>query len=76
MIATLRNGMKYPLIFAMLLLAGACGKSSENTYQPTYSQQSPSQLTEYIIGIHPLHNPQRLVELYGPIVEYINFKIP
>ena len=25
-----------------------------------------------IFGVHPLHNPQRLYETYGPVVEFIN----
>jgi len=73
---TLRSSMKYLLIFLVSLLAAACGKSSNNDYHPTIGQQSTAQLTEYIIGIHPLHNPQRMMDLYGPIVEYINYKIP
>lgn len=28
--------------------------------------------TEYIIAIHPLHNPKRLFEVYQPLVELIN----
>lgn len=31
---------------------------------------------EYIVGIHPLHNPKRLFEVYGPIVDYINAQLP
>ncbi len=26
-------------------------------------------------GVHPLHNPQRLFEVYGPIVEYLNGRV-
>lgn len=45
-------------------------------YQPTFSAQPREQLKEYIVGIHPLHNPKRLFEVYGPIVEYINQRTP
>lgn len=31
---------------------------------------------EYIVGIYPLHNPKRLAELYGPIVDSLNAGIP
>jgi len=68
--------MKWWTILAMTLLAGACGKPEKNDYQPGISQKNPQQVTEYIVGIHPLHNPQRLMETYGPIVEYINFNMP
>jgi phosphonate transport system substrate-binding protein len=60
----------------MILLAGACGKSGDNVYQPTYNSERKQSVTEYVVGIHPLHNPQRLIEVYGPIVDYMNDKIP
>lgn len=46
-------------------------------YQPTFSVHS-SNITdkEYIVGIHPLHNPKRLFEVYAPIVDAISAKIP
>lgn len=45
-------------------------------YQPSFSTQNPSAAKEYIIGIHPLHNPKRLFQIYGPIVDRINAKMP
>ena len=45
-------------------------------YQPGFSTESKDQVKEYVVGIHPLHNPQRLMEVYGPIVEYINIHMP
>jgi len=53
-----------------------CSDIDENQYQPTVAQHSQQQVQEYIVGIHPLHNPKRLMEVYGPIVEYINFHMP
>lgn len=64
------------LVITIALLIAACGKSEDNTYEPTLSQKSTQQATEYVIGIHPLHNPQRLMEVYGPIVDYMNKNIP
>jgi phosphonate transport system substrate-binding protein len=61
----------------MTLLLSACGQSdNEQTYQPEVSAQAPTSTVEYVIGIHPLHNPQRLMELYGPIADYMNSQIP
>lgn len=45
-------------------------------YQPSFSHQSPLDGREYIVGIHPLHNPKRLFEIYGPIVDYIKSQMP
>lgn len=67
--------IKYWLVLAMALLAGACDKTDESAYQPSLGQDT-QQATEYVVGIHPLHNPQRLMEVYGPIVDYINSQIP
>lgn len=69
----LRNGWVCALLVLML---AACGKSDEAVYQPGFSKQGKEQVREYVVGIHPLHNPKRLMEVYGPIVEYINVHIP
>jgi len=63
-------------MLAMALLVGTCGKPDEGVYQPTLKSENTLQTTEYVVGIHPLHNPQRLMELYGPIVDYMNSNIP
>ena len=62
-------------LFAIIMLC-ACSKSEQVSYQPELGEKPLSPVTEYIVGIHPLHNPQRLRELYGPIVDYMNNKIP
>jgi phosphonate transport system substrate-binding protein len=63
------------LLLAMLTLT-ACGRQPESDYQPSFSAHSGSDVKVYVVGVHPLHNPQRLMKLYGPIVEYINAAIP
>lgn len=73
----IQNAMKLWMLFVLTLVISACDKSTEeNTYQPISSSQSPIAITEYVVGIHPLHNPQKLMELYNPIVEYMNNNIP
>lgn len=61
-------------MFTILLLAG-CSKQEES-YQPGFSEQAAVGMREYIVGIHPLHNPERLFEVYGPIVAHIEANIP
>lgn len=58
------------------MLLCACQPSEQKEYQPTLSKHSPITQQEYIVGIHPLHNPQRLMERYGPILAYINRQMP
>lgn len=62
------------ILLAVLLLAG-CGKQEE-VYQPEFTQLGGGTLREYVVGIHPLHNPKRLVEVYGPLVDRLNAAIP
>jgi len=75
-INAMQRSMKWGAVLAMILLASACGKPEENAYQPSLGQKNQQQATEYVVGIHPLHNPQRLMEVYGPIVDYMNGNIP
>ena len=68
--------IRYGWMCVLLLALAACGKSDEPAYQPLFSGKAQDQAKEYVVGIHPLHNPQRLMEVYGPIVEYININLP
>ncbi len=51
-------------------------KQSEGAYEPSFSKHSKSKVSKYVIGIHPLHNPKRLFEVYGPIVDFLNANMP
>ncbi len=63
------------LVVAIFLLAG-CGEQEKASYQVGLSTREQSGVREFVVGIHPLHNPKRLMEVYGPIIEYINLQIP
>lgn len=63
-------------LLLMLPLLVGCGRQDEAAYSPSFSARPKNEAREYVVGIHPLHNPQRLMEVYGPIVEYINQHIP
>lgn len=71
-----KRGIKGWLCALLLTALARCGGSDENVYQPSFSAHGPDQVKEYVVGIHPLHNPQRLLEVYGPIVEYIGANMP
>ncbi|TAK60677.1 PhnD/SsuA/transferrin family substrate-binding protein [Methylobacter sp.] len=64
----------WKLLLDLPLLSGS-NKQSNDAYEPSFSAQSKSKATKYVIGIHPLHNPKRLFEVYGPIVDFINANI-
>ena len=62
-------------IFSLLLLVllAGCGKE-EATYQPGFTDRSTvgDGRKHYSFGVHPLHNPERLLERYGPVMDYLN----
>lgn len=66
------------LLLACFLLAGGCSPSDEESYQPQYGDQpiQAASKPDYLVGIHPLHNPVRLFEVYGPLVDRLNTLIP
>lgn len=55
-------------------LHGIFSPQADEGYQPTFSAQARKIGKEYIVGIHPLHNPKRLFEVYAPIIDAINVK--
>lgn len=69
------------MMFGLALIS--CDQKQVENYQPEYaSVPAVDSDQEMIIGVHPLHNPKRLHEFFGPIAEYlsqnikgVNFKI-
>ncbi|MCX7628562.1 MAG: phosphate/phosphite/phosphonate ABC transporter substrate-binding protein [Methylophilaceae bacterium] len=64
------------LTWMLVVLLAACDQGKETVYQPEFAAKGEDDRKEYVVGIHPLHNPQRLLEVYGPIVEYLDAQIP
>ena len=62
-----------PLLFIFIY---GCQKKDVSEYEPQHSD-NPQLLkkTVYIFGVHPLHNPKRLFEVYQPMVDYINARL-
>ena len=58
------------------LVLFACDSPQKASYTPAYTSTAPGQQKILIFGVHPLHNPQRLQETYGPLVEYLNRNLP
>lgn len=63
-------------LVGLLLLVAGCGKAPQADYEPQLSAPASGAARVYRVGIHPLHNPQRLMEVYAPIVEAVNHAIP
>jgi phosphonate transport system substrate-binding protein len=68
--------MKLMLVLLLMIFLAGCGKSGDNAHQPSFSAIGVSNTQEYLVGIHPLHNPRKLFEVYGPIVDILNATVP
>lgn len=57
--------------FALLLaIASGCGRKTEVT-GPRVGDKPPEASTRvYVLAVHPLHNPAKLVQAYQPLAEY------
>lgn len=74
---TLRRCVRAVLsVIAVSMLSG-CADDAPVAQRPEYSRaDAVPQLRRLSFGVHPLHNPGRLMTLYGPIVEALNEALP
>lgn len=64
------------IVLVALLLVGCGQNEAGKTAEPQYSSKAPETGKEYVFAIHPLNNPARLFEIYGPVIDYLNRNIP
>jgi len=60
------------LVILVIFITQFFKTEESNDYVPKYSSISNEKTQVYILGVHPLHNPKRLFEVYQPLVDYIN----
>lgn len=63
------------LLSGMLLALGGCDAKQPAAYQPSFGTEPPHHHTVYLFGVHPLHNPEHLFQVYQPMVDYINRRL-
>lgn len=63
------------IFFTISLSFTGCEKQEKTEYIPQYSDTPPIEKIVYIFGVHPLHNPTRLFEVYQPMIDYINERV-
>lgn len=68
--------MRWLLGALIVLQLAGCEQPPDSPYQPGFGKQPANATQVYVVGILPQHNPQRLTELYGPILEHIDAAIP
>lgn len=67
-------------LFSFALLLSGCFDSDQSpplnaSGMPVFEDKVDS-IHEYAFAIHPLHNPTRLFEVFNPLMEYLNARIP
>lgn len=62
------------LIWVATLTSG-CASPSEEVL-PAYGPPPERAEPLYVVGVHPLHNPLRLRETFGPLVDLLSNRIP
>ena len=70
--------VSYLLLLAIFGLAlASCNNETAVEYSPEYATMPIAINAEkvFIIGVHPLHNPKRLQEIFGPIAKYLSQNI-
>lgn len=76
LLAAFHAGLRGLCRLAAPLLAlglAACQPGEDPAYAPSFAEQPPRVGQQaYLFGVHPLHNPKRLFEVYQPLVDYLN----
>ncbi len=64
------------LSLLLILFLNACDNNSgqSSQQQPVFSDKplELEKVIEYSFGVNPLHNPKQLLDIYGPLVDYLN----
>jgi len=63
------------IFLSIIIFFSGCNDDDTN-YIPVYTDKPSFVKQTYTLGIHPLHNPKKLFEVYQPLVDYINKNIP
>ncbi len=73
----MRHCKKFFLALLPFLLISLNGCSDQSSATPKLQYADTPLILEkiYIFGVHPLHNPKRLFEIYQPMVDYINARL-
>jgi len=63
---------KFVLALVLPALLMACGPDEGEVYAPRFTDSPPGVTQTLVFGVHPLHNPHRLFQVYQPLVDQIN----
>ena len=72
----IRQLSSYSVLLLLLMALISCDQQQVADYNPEYSSAALLEAEkEFVIGIHPLHNPKRLHAIFAPIAEYLSQNI-
>lgn len=57
------------------VIAACSPNDGSKTPEPEFTRNPPTVGKEYVFAVHPLHNPVRMFEIYGPLMDYLNRNI-
>lgn len=67
----------YLLVLGVAFLLSSCDqKEKAQGSQPHYSDAQSASAKVFVLGIHPLYNPQRLAEVFTPLADYLTRQLP
>lgn len=72
---SVKGVFKLIIVFISSLLLSACSEQADDDYTLKFTDSPPVTDIEYVFGVHPLHNPQRLFEVFGPMMQYLSENI-
>ena len=72
--------MWFPFFFRcalalFIISAHSCVRSGESGYEPEFSRTNLSDTVVHTFAVHPLYNPERLYEIFNPLIEYVNMRL-
>jgi phosphonate transport system substrate-binding protein len=71
------GGVLWALLAWVCVLTSCSRAPEEDATAPQYgTSPSPQQTQEMVLAVHPLHNPQKLHEVFGPLIDHLNLKVP
>ena len=65
----------YSAFLILFLTLTGCSEKPEEVYLPNIVKVEKT-VKEYTFAVHPLHNPTHLFEIFNPLVQYLNKRIP
>lgn len=59
----------------LVMVAAGCDDGGSASGEPSYSSTDPTASRTYVVGVHPLHNPEFLDAIYTPLFEHVGRRI-